>query len=198
MIALKVCELAALDDAKACVSLGVHALGVRLGPASAGAALRLAGSVAEALGDRALVVGVVGAEVGDDEIELIKRETGVACLQFEGPFARERAARHLPHAYPSLPLAEIARGAPSFAGDYVLVRAEAPPAAGDAPAWAALGALARAKRLTLSAPFTPASARGMLARLRPYCLDMYTEPYKKAQFDPRRVEALLEVLREPR
>ncbi|HEU4411686.1 MAG TPA: hypothetical protein VFS43_40965 [Polyangiaceae bacterium] len=198
MIALKVCELATLDDAKACVSLGAHALGVRLGrPAAADPALSLAAAIAEALGDRALVVGVVGPEVADDELELLKRETGVACLQFEGPRARERAERHLPHAYPSLPPDALARAAPGFAGGYVMARLEAPPGDADARAWAALGALARAKRLALSAPFTPDAARAALARLRPYCLDLRPLPSEKGQLDPRRVGALLEVLREP-
>ncbi|HEU4538985.1 MAG TPA: hypothetical protein VFS00_32920 [Polyangiaceae bacterium] len=197
MSTLKVCGLTTLRDARACVARGAHALGVRLDDvAPSSPALALAASIVDALGDRTLVVGVVAPDLGDDDLDRVKRATGVACLQFEGRVARERLECHLPHAYLSLPLDELARAPEPPPGGYVMARLEGPPGELDAPAWQALRALATSRRLAVSAPFTPASARATLARLRPFCLDLRPPPADHGAFDPGLVEALLEALGE--
>ncbi|MCU0687070.1 MAG: hypothetical protein MUF34_33295, partial [Polyangiaceae bacterium] len=66
----------------------------------------------------------------------------------------------------------------------------------DEAAWQGLRAIAATKRLALSAPFTLASARETLARLRPFCLDLRPSPADPGPFDRRRVEALLALLSE--
>jgi phosphoribosylanthranilate isomerase len=197
MITLKVCGLTTLREARACVAAGAHALGVSLESAAPGSpALALAASIVDALGDRCLVVGVVGPDRDDDELARLKQETGVACLQFEGRLAPERLARYLPHAYLSLPLAAFGPACEPPPGDYVMARVEARSAENDEAAWQGLRAIAATKRLALSAPFTLASARETLARLRPFCLDLRPSPADPGPFDRRRVEALLALLSE--
>ncbi len=197
MITLKVCELTTLPDAKTCAALGAHAVGVRIeGGASGAPSQRLVASVVEALAPRTLVVGVVSPALDDAELERIKCETGVACWQFEGHLAAARLARHLPHAYLALPVAALEPALEALAGDYVMIRAEPWPGAADEAAWRRLRALARTKRLALSAPFSAASAREALARVRPFCLDLRPAPGTEGRFDARRVEALLEAMRE--
>ena len=198
MITLKVCGLTNVDDASACAASGVHALGVRLDGPPRGSAWALAASIVEAVGDRTLVVGVVDARATDDELDGLKRATGVGCLQFEGPVARDRLERFLPHAYVALPLAALEREPAALASDYVMALADELPGPNDRAGWAALRALARAKRLALSAPFTAASARETLRRLRPFCLDLRSPPPGAGRLDRRLVEALLDVVREPR
>jgi phosphoribosylanthranilate isomerase len=195
MVSLKVCGLTSLDDAKACASLGVRALGVRLTGSPGDASWALAASTVEALGDRVLVVGVVDARFDEERLGALKRATGVGCLQFEGAVAPERLRAHLPHAYVALPVVALAGDVEPPPGDYLMARLDAEPTAHDPGAWAALRRLARAKRLTLSAPFTPASAREALRLVRPYCLDLCAPGAPPGRVDVRRVEALLEAVR---
>ncbi len=177
MTRVKICGVRSPGEAMACVEAGADAVGVNFVPSSvrrvdaAGAA-----AIARAVGDRALVVGVV-AGMGAADLRALRDATGIGCLQLHGDEAAEDVAALLPHAYKAVRVAsreDVAR-ARAMPGDYVLVDAKVDGAlggTGHAFDWSLVVGLARERRLVLAGGLTPENVARAVTEVRPWCVDV--------------------------
>jgi phosphoribosylanthranilate isomerase len=168
---VKVCGVTTVEQAVACVDLGVDALGVNFVASSPRRVdERLARAVVDAVGQRTLVVAVVAGMTVDAMRALVER-TGVGCLQLHGNESAGEVAALLPHAYKAVRVA-VAEGMP---GDYVMADAKVPGAlggTGHAFDWALVVGLARRRKLVLAGGLTPENVRSAVELVRPWCVDV--------------------------
>ena len=160
---VKICGVTTVDDALMCVELGASAIGlnfVRESPRRITA--ERARQISRAVGDRALVVGVIAGLDVDDARTLVS-DAGLGCLQLHGDETPETLAGLLPHAYKALrvaSIADVARAA-DYAGEYLLVDAKVDGALGGTGHtfdWSLVTDLAAARKLTLAGGLTKPSS----------------------------------------
>lgn len=175
----KLCGITSVRDAELCVGLGADALGLNFVAGTKRCIDRdLARAIVAAVGDRALVVGVV-ADMERAALAELKADVGLACLQLHGSEAPAGLEPFLPHAYKAVALrseADLER-ARSYGGRYLLV--DAPPSAagelgGTGAAWGyALAApLAKERRLSLAGGLHAGNVAEAIAAVRPWCVDV--------------------------
>ncbi len=174
---VKICGITTLDQAWACVELGVDAIGVNLVDGSPRRidetlARRIAGEV----GDRVLVVAVVASR-SLPVMREIRSATGVGCLQLHGDESAADVAALLPHAYKAVRVggpADVA-AADAMPGDYVMVDARVEGALGGTGRtvdWTLVAPLAKRRKLVLAGGLTPENVRDAVAAVRPWCVDV--------------------------
>lgn len=198
---VKICGVTTVDDALMCVELGASAIGlnfVRESPRRITA--ERARQISRAVGDRALVVGVIAGLDVDDARTLVS-DAGLGCLQLHGDETPETLAGLLPHAYKALrvaSVADVARAA-DYAGEYLLVDAKVDGALGGTGHtfdWSLVTDLAAARKLTLAGGLTPENVAEAARAVRPFCVDVASgvelAPGRK---DPARVRAFVEAAR---
>ncbi|MCA9586504.1 MAG: phosphoribosylanthranilate isomerase [Myxococcales bacterium] len=198
---VKICGVTTVDDALMCVELGASAIGlnfVRESPRRITA--ERARQISRAVGDRALVVGVIAGLDVDDARTLVS-DAGLGCLQLHGDETPETLAGLLPHAYKALrvaSIADVARAA-DYAGEYLLVDAKVDGALGGTGHtfdWSLVTDLAAARKLTLAGGLTPENVAEAARAVRPFCVDVASgvelAPGRK---DPARVRAFVEAAR---
>ncbi|MEZ4258410.1 MAG: phosphoribosylanthranilate isomerase [Polyangiaceae bacterium] len=198
---VKICGVTTVDDALMCVELGASAIGlnfVRESPRRITA--ERARQISRAVGDRALVVGVIAGLDVDDARTLVS-DAGLGCLQLHGDETPETLAGLLPHAYKALRVAsaaDVARAA-DYAGEYLLVDAKVDGALGGTGHtfdWSLVTDLAAARKLTLAGGLTPENVAEAARAVRPFCVDVASgvelAPGRK---DPARVRAFVEAAR---
>ena len=174
---VKVCGVTTVEQAVACVDLGVDALGVNFVATSPRRVDEtLARAVVEAVGGRTLVVAVVAGMTVDAMRALVAR-TGVGCLQLHGEESADDVAALLPHAYKAVRVAspEDVALAEAMPGDYVMVDAKVGGAlggTGHAFDWSLVVALSRRRKLVLAGGLTPDNVRSAVALVRPWCVDV--------------------------
>jgi phosphoribosylanthranilate isomerase len=200
---VKVCGVTTVEQAVACVDLGVDALGVNFVASSPRRVdERLARAVVEAVGQRALVVAVVAGMTVDAMRALVVR-TGVGCLQLHGDESATDVGALLPHAYKAVRVggAEDVALAEAMPGDYVMVDARVAGAlggTGHAFEWSLVVGLARRRKLVLAGGLTPENVRSAVELVRPWCVDVASgvesAPGVK---DLGRVRAFVEAARTP-
>ena len=200
---VKVCGVTTVEQAVACVDLGVDALGVNFVASSPRRVdERLARAVVEAVGQRALVVAVVAGMPVDAMRALVVR-TGVGCLQLHGDESATDVGALLPHAYKAVRVgsAEDVALAEGMPGDYVMVDARVAGAlggTGHAFDWSLVVGLARRRKLVLAGGLTPENVRSAVELVRPWCVDVASgvesAPGVK---DLGRVRAFVEAARTP-
>ncbi len=177
MVRVKVCGITTVEQAMACVELGVDAIGVNLVASSPRRVDETtARAIAQAVGDRTLVVAVVANRDVDAMRALVER-TGAGCLQLHGDEPPEHVAAMLPHAYKAVGVAgpeDVARAADT-PGDYVMVDAKVPGAlggTGHAFDWSLVVGLARTRRLVLAGGLRPDNVATAVATVHPWCVDV--------------------------
>ena len=199
---VKICGITTLEQAWACVELGVDAIGVNLVDTSPRRVDEtLARKIAHEVGDRVLVVAVV-ANRTVDAMRAIREGTGVGCLQLHGDEAPADVSALLPHAYKAVRVGDPAdvATADGMPGEYVMVDARVAGALGGTGRtvdWALVAPLASRRRLVLAGGLTPENVREAVAAVRPWCVDVAsgveTAPGIK---DMRRVAAFVRAARE--
>jgi phosphoribosylanthranilate isomerase len=179
MVRVKVCGITTVEQAIACVELGVDAIGVNLIPWSPRHVDEAtARAIARAVGDRTLVVAVV-ADLDVNTMRALVERTGAGCLQLHGDEPSEDVAAVLPHAYKAVRIAglEDVASAAAMPGDYVMVDARVPGAlggTGHAFDWGLVAGLARTRRLVLAGGLRPENVATAVAVVRPWCVDVAT------------------------
>jgi phosphoribosylanthranilate isomerase len=174
---VKICDVTTVDQAVACVDLGADAVGVNFVASSLRRVdERLARAVVEAVGGRALVVGVVAGMTVNAMRALVDR-TGVGCLQLHGDEPAPDVAALLPHAYKAVRIAgpEDAAAAESMPGEYVMADAGVKGSLGGTGHtfdWAWVVGLASRRKLVLAGGLTPDNVASAVARVRPWCVDV--------------------------
>ncbi len=168
---VKVCGLTRLDQALACVELGVDAIGLNFWPRSPRRCDdATAAAIAAAVGARARVVGVV-VDASVERIEAI-RALGVRWIQLHGGESKQDVLRWLPEAYKAVhldgPIAD-------FPGDELLVDArlgELPGGTGRRCDWVGAAARARGRRGWRAGGRGPDDVAEAIAAVRPYGVDV--------------------------
>ena len=200
---VKVCGVTSVEDAVARVDLGVSAIGLNFVAASPRAIdVATARAISDAVGKRALVVGVV-ADRGQGELEALRRDASLGCLQLHGDEEPEALIPFLPHAYKAIRVADeadVAR-ADAYPGEHVLVDAKVAGALGGTGARidpALVVALAKRRKLTLAGGLRPENVADAVAVVRPFAVDVASGVERAG--DPRRkdlgaVRAFVEAVR---
>jgi phosphoribosylanthranilate isomerase len=174
---VKICGITTLEQAWACVELGVDAIGVNLVDGSPRRVDEtLARRIAQDVGDRVLVVAVV-ANRSLATMREIRAATGVGCLQLHGDEPAADVAALLPHAYKAVRIGSAADAAAADAmpGEYVMVDARVEGALGGTGRtvdWALVAPIAKRRRLVLAGGLTPENVRDAVAAVRPWCVDV--------------------------
>jgi phosphoribosylanthranilate isomerase len=198
---IKICGVTTVDDALMCVELGASAVGLNFVPTSPRRiAPERAREISRAVGDRALVVGVI-ADLDVAAARTLARDAELGCLQLHGDETPETLAALLPHAYKALRVAtdaDVAR-ADDYAGDHLLVDAKVAGALGGTGAtfdWSLVTHLAAARKLTLAGGLTPDNVAEAARTVRPFCVDVASGVERApGEKDPERVRAFVESAR---
>jgi phosphoribosylanthranilate isomerase len=174
---IKICGLTSASQALECADAGADAIGVNLVTSS----LRrvdeeTARRIVHAIGERALVVGVVANQTVD-AMRALREATGVGCLQLHGDEPPEDVAALLPHAYKAIRVGgeRDVIGAEAIPGDYVMVDAKVGGAlggTGHAFDWRLVVELGKRRRLVLAGGLTPENVAAAIQEVRPWCVDV--------------------------
>lgn len=177
MVHVKICGVTSVEDALACVDAGASSIGVNFIPSSPRrVSAKTARAISIAVGERALVVGVV-ADLELDAMRALKDDALLGCLQLHGDERPDVVAALLPHAYKALRIAtewDVAR-AGLYPGVYILVDAKVKGALGGTGRvfdWDLVRDLATARRLTLAGGLTPENVASAVRAVRPFSVDV--------------------------
>lgn len=174
---VKVCGVTNVEDALACVDLGVSAIGLNFVPASPRYIdAATARSIAEAVGGRALVVGVV-ADLSVAEMLRLREEALLGCLQLHGDESPAALEPLLPHAYKAVRVSDVAdvARADDYPGEHVLIDAKVTGVLGGSGVRvdpALVVDLAKRRRVTLAGGLTPQNVGEAIDRVHPYAVDV--------------------------
>ena len=177
IVHIKICGVTTAQDALACIDAGASAIGLNFVP---GSPRRLdakeARQISDAIGDRALVVGVV-ADLDAATLTKLRQDARLGCLQFHGDEPPSLIESFLPHAYKAVRVASAEDVALSdrYPGDHLLVDARVEGKLGGTgqrvdPALVA--DLARRRRLTLAGGLRPDNVAEAIAAVHPYAVDV--------------------------
>jgi phosphoribosylanthranilate isomerase len=176
-IHVKICGITCLDDAWAAVEAGASALGLNFVPASPRCIdVAAARTIAEAIGDRALVVGVV-ADLDVEAMRRLRDEGKLGCLQLHGDEPPEALEPLLPHAYKAIRVgtAEHVALADRYGGEHVLVDARVEGKFGGTGRRvdvALVAPLARRRKVTLAGGLDPSNVAAAIEAVGPFCVDV--------------------------
>lgn len=176
-VAVKICGVTSAQDATACVDAGADAIGVNFVRSSPRYCTpETARRIVEAVGSRALVVGVF-VDATLDEIEAHKRDTGIGCVQLHGDEPPELVEQLLPHAYKGLRVRDASsiEDASRYPGRYILLDAYVPGVAGGTGTtfpWALATQIARTRRIALAGGLDPDNVARAVVEVQPYCVDV--------------------------
>jgi len=174
---IKICGVTSVEQALSCAEAGADAVGVNFVASSPRRVdPDVARLIARAVGDRALVVGVVaGMTVG--AMRALREETAVGCLQLHGDVSGADVEALLPHAYAAVAVAtaEDAVRAEAMPGDFVMVDAKVEGALGGTGRtfdWSLVVELARRRKVVLAGGLTPGNVAVAIRAVRPWCVDV--------------------------
>ncbi len=177
MISTKVCGVTSVEDARACVELGVDRLGVNLVRTSPRLVdVETAREIVRAVEARAEVFVVV-ADLSIEEARALLEETGAAALQLHGAEPDRVVAELGDRAVKAVRVgdtADVAR-ALSVPGSLVLVDAKVPGALGGtgvSPPLELVAQIARARPTILAGGLIPDNVGDAVARVRPAGVDV--------------------------
>ena len=133
-------------------------------------------AIAQAVGDRTLVVAVV-ANLGVEAMRAVVERTGAGCLQLHGDAPPDDVAAMLPHAYKAVRIAgapDVAQAA-AMPGSYLMVDAKVVGALGGTGHtfdWGLVVELAKTRRLVLAGGLRPDNVARAIAVAHPWCVDV--------------------------
>ena len=186
---VKICGLTSVEQALACVDAGASAIGLNFVPASPRCIdVEGARRISDAIGERALVVGVV-ADLDEAALRKLRDEARLGCLQLHGDEAPALLQLFLPHAYKAVRVASAADVAASerYGGEHLLVDARVEGKLGGTghrvdPVL--VEGLARRRRLTLAGGLRPDNVSAAISAVRPFAVDVASGV--EVAGDPRR------------
>ncbi len=176
MVRVKVCGVTSVADAIMCVEAGVDAVGLNLWSESVRRCDEsIAREIAQAVGERALLVGVF-VDAPAAEVQRLRDQVGLGCVQLHGEEPPEFLTQFLPHAYKALRVRgdSIRDDVRRYAGEHILLDAYVPGMPGGTGAtfdWRLAGEIARERKLTLAGGITPENVADAVRQVRPFCVD---------------------------
>lgn len=196
-VEVKVCGVTTVEDARASVEAGADAIGVNFW---AGTPRRVdeatARAIAEAVGDRALMVAVF-VDATLDRVRAVLEATGIAWAQLHGDEPPSMVQALLPTAYKALRVAgpDVVEAARAYPGEHLLLDASVPGMVGGTGRtfdWAIAAEVARERKLTLAGGLTPDNVADAVRQVRPHRVDVASgiesAPGRK---DPQKVSAFV-------
>lgn len=199
---VKVCGVTTVEDALGCVAAGVSSIGLNFVPESPRrVSVETAKAIAEAVGKRALVVGVV-ADLPLAALLELRESAKLGCLQLHGDEEPDALLPLLPHAYKALRIgdADDVRAAERYPGEYLLVDAKVPGALGGTGKtlnFSLVAKLAETRKLTLAGGLTPENVADAVRAVRPFCVDVASGvELRPGVKDLERVKAFVRAARE--
>jgi phosphoribosylanthranilate isomerase len=176
MVRVKICGVTSLDDARMCLDAGADALGLNFWSRSARRCDEaVARSIVAALKGQTLFVGVF-VDSSADEVERIRSEVGLDCVQLHGDEPPSMLQAFLPHAYKAVRVrGDVLAAVRAYPGEHVLLDAYVPGLPGGTGAtfdWTLARAVAAERKLTLAGGLTPANVREAVQTVQPYCVDV--------------------------
>jgi phosphoribosylanthranilate isomerase len=202
MTHVKICGVTSVEDALACVQFGASAIGVNFVARSPRlVAVERARQIARAVGQSALVVGVV-ANMDVPAMSRLRAEAELGCLQLHGDEPPEALRELLPHAYKVVRIAraEDVALADGYPGEHVMADAKVEGALGGTGVtfdWGLVQGLARRRKLTVAGGLRPENVGEAVRRVHPFAVDVASgvekSPGKK---DLDRVRAFIDAVRE--
>jgi phosphoribosylanthranilate isomerase len=201
---VKICGVTSVEQALACADAGADAIGVNFVPTSPRRVDEAhARTIVEAIGDRALVVGVV-AGLDVDAMRALRDRTAVGCLQLHGDESPSDVAALLPHAYKAVRIGSStdAARAEEMPGEFVMADAKFGSALGGTGHtfdWSLVVRLAERRRLVLAGGLTPENVAAAVAQIHPWCVDVASGVESTPGIkDMARVRAFVQAVRHAR
>jgi len=203
VVQIKVCGITCVEDAEACLSLGVEVIGINLVPESPRAvSVEEARRIAEQVGGRGRCVLVVANRTAN-ELRKLREATNVDWLQLHGDEPPELVESLLPRAYKAVRIGdvedvELARRQP---GELLLVDAKVPGllgGTGKTPPFELVAGLARERNVILAGGLNPQNVAAAIATVRPFGVDVASgveRPGEPRRKDPARLEAFVRAVR---
>jgi len=177
MVKVKICGITRVEDAQAAIVAGGDAIGLNFYQMSPRFVSREAAkAIVAAVGQRALVVGVL-VDTDADEILKLKSDVGFRCVQLHGAEPPATVARFLPHAYKALRVRgpEALEESRRYPGRHILLDAYVPGQAGGTGAtfdWKLAAEIARERDVTLAGGLTPENVADAIRAVNPFCVDV--------------------------
>lgn len=178
MTFVKICGITSVDDALLAIAAGADALGLNLVPSSKRVIdLPTAALIAESVGDLVELVAVV-ANRGTDELQGLRRATGIRWLQLHGSETPEELEAVQPEAYKGIAVGgaeDVARAA-EYGGDRVLLDAKSPSGelggTGRRFDWSLAKPLVQTRKVILAGGLYPDNVGEAIRTLKPFGVDV--------------------------
>lgn len=203
MVQIKICGITSVEDAEACLRLGVDWIGINSVPESPRAvSVEEARCIADWVGDRARLVLVVANRTAK-ELRELREATKIDWLQLHGDESAELVETLLPFAFKAVRIGggedvELARMQP---GELLLVDAKVPGllgGTGKTPPFDLVAELARERKVILAGGLKPENVAEAIAAVRPFAVDVASgveRPGEPRRKDWARLEAFVRAVR---
>jgi phosphoribosylanthranilate isomerase len=175
---VKVCGVTSIEDARACVDLGVAALGLNFWAGTPRRVeLEVARDVADELRDRVELVAVF-VDADRAEIDRVREITGIRAVQLHGAESPDFVAALGPDAYKAVGVADArdVEAALAYPREKLLLDARVPGAmpggTGHTFEWELAIEVARRRRLILAGGLHAGNVAEAVARVRPWRVDV--------------------------
>jgi len=175
---VKVCGITTIEDARACVELGVAALGLNFWSGTPRRVeLEVARVIGEQLHDHVELVAVF-VDADRAEIDRVREVTGIAAVQLHGSESPDFVAALGPDAYKAVGVVDAhdVQSALAYPGEKLLLDARVPGAmpggTGHTFEWELAIEVARRRRLILAGGLHPGNVAEAIARVRPWRVDV--------------------------
>ena len=196
MTFVKICGITSVDDALLAIAAGADALGLNLVPSSKRVIdIPTAAHIAASVGDLVELVAVV-ANRGTDELEGLRRATGIRWLQLHGAETPAELAAVQPEAFKAVAIGsreDVARAA-QYGGERLLLDAKS--AAGELGGtgtrfdWSLAQPLVQTRKVILAGGLFPDNVAEAIRTLKPFGVDV-ASGVELAQNPRKKHEALL-------
>ena len=177
MVAVKICGVTSVDDARASIEAGADSIGLNFYAKSPRyVSSQTAREIVAASPKGVITVGVfVNADY--DAIARLKQEVGFRCVQLHGDEPPELLSRFLPHAYKALRVRgrDALQQAAAYPGQHILLDAYVPGEPGGTGAtfdWSIAADIARTRHVTLAGGLVPGNVAAAVAAVKPFCVDV--------------------------
>ncbi len=181
MVEIKICGITTLQDAAACVDLGVHAIGINFWEGSKRHCdLAVAAEIARQFGSRITIIGVY-VNASPEQIERTREATGIRWAQLHGDEPPDVVGSLLPDAFKAIRVepterqGDLAYRISRYPGEHVLLDTSVAGhfgGSGQTFDWAIAQNVAPAKKLTLAGGLTADNVGAAIAQARPYRVDV--------------------------
>jgi len=196
MTFVKICGITSVDDALLAIAAGADALGLNLVPTSKRVIdIPTAAHIAASVGDLVELVAVV-ANRGTDELEGLRRATGIRWLQLHGAETPSDLEAVQPQAFKAVAIGgseDIARAA-QYGGERLLLDAKSPSGESGGTGlrfdWSLALPLVQSRQVILAGGLFPDNVAEAIRTLKPFGVDV-ASGVELAQNPRKKHEALL-------